>query len=874
MEPTTITSNESERVMPREATVQKDGSPDNSAARLCFHCGSPNPNRGFRLAGHDFCCQGCLTVFELLTANGLEDYYRLNQAAGVRVVTRPAPGQFEYLDAPIVRERVVHFSDARITRVLFRIPSIHCIACVWLLENLFRLQPGIGVSQVHFPRKEVAITFETPRLKLSELVALLASLGYEPELKLSDLEQRVETRVYRRLWLQLGVAGFAFGNIMLLSLSSYLGLDSTHAPGFQKLMGLLSFLLALPVVFYSASDYWRAAWNGLKQRLLTIEVPIAAGIVAIFLQSSYEVATGQGEGYFDSLAGLLFFLLSGKLFQQKTFDRLAFDRDYKSFFPLSVTRRRDAAEERVALAQLEIGDRVVLRHGELIPADARHLAGAALIDYSFVTGESDPVQKQPGDALFAGGRQIGGAIEVEVTKAVSQSYLASLWNQAAFQKSRKVSLQSLTNRYSERFTKIILGIALASALFWAWANPAKSLKSFTAVLIVACPCALALAAPFALGTAQRVLSRRGVFLKNAEIIESLARIDTVVFDKTGTLTTNRSGTVRFCGEELSDAEKRIARLVLCQSTHPHAVRIAEFLEQTDEVDGSGLSEFREVPGFGITAMVAEHSVALGSSSWLANQKIPLPQDALAATSDSSDAGGLLRGASQVHLAMDGQYCGFFSVESSIRSETRALVQNLSPRYQLAMLSGDNQRERARFTEIFGSQAALHFNQSPLDKLQFIQARQQRGQLVLMVGDGLNDAGALKQSDVGVAVVEQLSAFSPASDVILEGAQVANLAQVLRFSERTVRVVQTSFIISALYNVIGISIAARGLLSPVVCAILMPLSSVSVVAFACLAVVWAGRRLDPAPPKMISFRRAVTESKTSASGPTVLCEPVL
>jgi P-type Cu+ transporter len=224
--------------------------------------------------------------------------------------------------------------------------------------------------------------------------------------------------------------------------------------------------------------------------------------------------------------------------------------------------------------------------------------------------------------------------------------------------------------------------------------------------------------------------------------------------------------------------------------------------------------------------------------------------------------------------MDGQYCGFFSVESSIRSETRSLVQDLSPRYQLAMLSGDNQRERARFTEIFGSQAALHFNQSPLDKLQFIQARQQLGQTVLMVGDGLNDAGALKQSDVGVAVVEQLSAFSPASDVILEGAQVANLAQVLRFSERTVRVVQTSFIISALYNVIGISIAARGQLSPVVCAILMPLSSVSVVAFACLAVLWAGRRLDPVAAKTISLRRPVTASKSSAAASTVVWEPVL
>ena len=284
-------------------------------------------------------------MFELLTSNGLGDFYKLGEAAGIRVNPAAKEHQFAFLDVSGVRERMVDFTDDRLTRVTFRIPAIHCLACVWLLENLHQLNPGAGGSQVNFPRKEVAISFDPTQVKLSEVAALLASLGYEPELKFSDLQEKRGTASGRRLWLQLGVAGFAFGNIMLFNLSSYLGLDSFSGPTFSRLTGWLSFALALPVFFYSASDYWRSAWRSLSQRMLTIDVPIAAGIVALFGQSVYEVASGRGEGYFDSLAGLLFFLLCGKLFQHKTYDRLAFDRDYQSFFPLAVTRVRKGVLE-------------------------------------------------------------------------------------------------------------------------------------------------------------------------------------------------------------------------------------------------------------------------------------------------------------------------------------------------------------------------------------------------------------------------------------------------------------------------------------------------------------------------------------------------
>jgi Cu+-exporting ATPase len=954
----------------REAAVR--------ACTGCFHCGEPCPDDLLTKGGKVFCCHGCLTVHDLLVENGLGHFYDLNQRSGIRVLRSKPAADWAYLDAPEVQQRLLDFTDGRQSRVTFHVPAVHCIACVWLLENLFRLNPGIGCSQVNFGRREVAITFAAGKLKLSELVALLASIGYQPTLTLGELEKRAANPACKRQWLQMGIAGFAFGNIMLFSLPQYFGLDSFSGPAFRSLFGWLSLALALPVVTFSAADYWRSALLSLRQRVLTLDVPIALGLVAIYGQSAFEILSGTGEGYCDSLTGLIFLLLGGRVFQQKTHERLAFDRDYKSFFPLSVSRKggaggsppavrakaesgmhevkRPADEEHVSISQLQVGDRILIRNGELIPADARLVSGPAFIDYSFVTGESEPVAKQEGDYLYAGGQQIGAAIELETVKPVSQSYLTSLWNHAAFQKDQEDDFNTLTNRYSRRFTMIVIAVALGAALFWMLAgNLPRGLKAFTSVLIVACPCALALAAPFTLGTAQRWLARFGVFLKNALVLERMAGVDTVVFDKTGTLTSQGTSATRFVREadafsltpalarwegknrslspreggagdhtsdsgtsisnrplvplprgedspnpsspleppnrsrrreeaeglanqlspprylggyesrvhgkgELTEDEARWIFSLTRHSTHPHAVRICESFGS--RFFPEPVWSFLETPGCGLEGQVAGREIWLGSQAWLASRGArsaaftPLhgathantPEDTAAMTDSSSKQPESRAPAtgSTVHLAVDGRYRGAFVLSAALRPETNQLIRQLAGHYGLALLSGDNARERERFRTLFGAGAQLHFNQSPLDKLGFIRRLQESGKTVMMVGDGLNDAGALKQSDVGVAVVEKVGAFSPASDVILDAARVPQLFEVLSLARRSARIVRASFAISAAYNVLGVSIAAAGLLSPVVCAVLMPVSSVSVVLFACGVTTWAARKLTPKP----------------------------
>jgi P-type Cu+ transporter len=323
----------------------------------------------------------------------------------------------------------------------------------------------------------------------------------------------------------------------------------------------------------------------------------------------------------------------------------------------------------------------------------------------------------------------------------------------------------------------------------------------------------------------RVLGRRNIFLKNADVLERLASIDAIVFDKTGTLTAPGAASLEFHGPSLNLDENRWIYSLARHSTHPYAVRISEAAASAQPPEE--VRSFLEIPGCGIEAGVAEHELALGSAQWLKARGVEIPK-------------GIPTGGSVVHFTIDGLHRGAFVLANALRRDVAHLIPELSS-YQIALLSGDNDKDRASFETLFGPKAQLRFNQSPASKLEFVRSLQSSGRKIMMVGDGLNDAGALRQSDVGVAVVESIGTFSPASDIILTAAMLPRLASVLRFSKGTVTIVRLSFLISTFYNVIGISIAAQGLLAPIVCAILMPLSSISVVAFACLVTTWWGQR---------------------------------
>lgn len=455
----------------------------------CYHCGEVCESNAITLDDKVFCCEGCRTVFKILDENNLCTFYTLDENAGHTVNNGLERKRFEYLQDLEVQHKLVDFKNGNLTSVTFFIPNIHCTSCVWLLENLNNIDEGILKGTVNFLKRTVTILYDDSKTSLRQIVELLTSIGYEPNLKLEQLEEKKESSVQRSLWLKLGVAGFAFGNIMLFSFPEYLKMDqSGSAEMFRMFFGGLNILLSLPVLFYSSIDYLKSAWAAISQRGVNLDVPISIGIIALFGRSLYEILSGTGAGYFDSFTGFIFFLLIGKVVQKKTFDRLSFDRDYKSYLPISVIRIENGQEQSIPVNKLEIGNRVLIRNQELIPADAVLESNEAAIDYSFITGESEPVTVTKGSRVYAGGKIIGCNAELIISKKVEHSYLTQLWENEVFKsQNRDQEITTFADRISPYFTFTVLGIAVLSLLIWLHLDPTKAFTIFTAVLIVACP---------------------------------------------------------------------------------------------------------------------------------------------------------------------------------------------------------------------------------------------------------------------------------------------------------------------------------------------------------------------------------------------------
>jgi len=781
----------------------------------CIHCGQDCGKNPVIWDEKPFCCNGCSMVYQILAEKKLDRYYDMMPTPGIRLEQDNTSGtRYAYLDNDEIRLKILDFSDGGISRVNLFIPAIHCSSCIWLLENLSTLHKGIMHSHVNFVRKEVSITFRESDISLRQVIELLHTIHYIPDISYNKEKKDDHQKANRRIIMKIGVAGFAFGNIMLLSFPDYLpggeAIDKLMAGTF----GIVSFILALPVVTYCSSDFFLSAFKSLRKKIINIDLPLSIGILALFLESSYEIFSGAGTGYMDSLAGLLFFMLIGRWYQSRTYQSLSFDRDYRSYFPIAVTRLLDGKEDFVQLKDLKTGDIILVRNGELIPVDSIVIDGEGSIDYSFVTGESIPVAKKTDDFVFAGGKQTGAAIKLRVEKEVAQSYLTQLWNEDKLGQDDEMQMQTIVNKVSHYFTLVILAIATGACIFWSFTDFGKAVYVFASILIVACPCALSLTIPFTFGNVMRVFGRNGFYIKNTEVIEKLTHANTVVFDKTGTLTHSRSMNIGWEGNELSDEEKQWVRSVARNSTHPLSVMVSDWLPVGVLLS---VDSYKEITGLGITGVVEKHRIMLGSRTFIAG----------AEAADESKI-------SSVYVSIDNKLRGFFKMENHYRDGLNEVIAGMQP-MELHLLTGDNNSEEENLKNYFTSATQLHFNQSPVDKLEYINKLKSEGKNVIMIGDGLNDAGALLKADIGVTIADDIYHFSPACDAILSSSKFGRLQDYLKFSKSALIIVYASYLISFLYNIVGLYFAIQGLLSPVVAAILMPLSSISVVTFASLSV---------------------------------------
>lgn len=776
----------------------------------CFHCGlTISKDEEINFDEKKFCCKGCKTVYEIFSVHNLTSYYDFEKAPGA--TPQDIHGKYDFLENEAILSKLLEFQEGNTAIVSLSIPHIHCSSCIWILENLNRMQPGISNSQVNFPDKKVRITFNSELVSLKTIVYLLSSIGYEPYISLENYETG-KNNVDRSLTYKLGVAFFCFGNIMLLSFPEYFEIKEFWLDNYKPFFRVLILILSLPSFLYSASGYYVSAYKSIKAGMLNIDIPIALGIIVMFIRSTFDIVMDYGSGFFDSLTGLVFFMLLGKMFQIKTYSFLSFERDFKSYFPIAVTRiDAEGSEESVPVYDIVEGNRLIIRNQELIPVDGILISEKAEIDYSFVTGEAIPITKKSGDKVFAGGKQIGKVIEMEVLHSVSQSYLTQLWSNEIFQKKVLQQHKTITDTISRYFTPLLLLIAIAGFGYWIAIDANIAFNVFTAVLIVACPCALALTAPFTFGNILRILGKQKFYLKNALVIEQLAKVDTIVFDKTGTITTSKKANIKYDGKSISEENNALIKNVLRASNHPLCRMLYDFLPENKKTK---IDDFCEITGKGIQASVANKIIRIGSAVFL---DVPV--------SDETQTGK-----TSLHIEIDGIYYGRFTFQNQYREGLEKLFLALSKKYQIKVLSGDNDGERANLEAILPENTELVFNQKPEQKLEFIKQLQEKGQNVMMVGDGLNDAGALVQSNIGVSISENVNVFSPACDAILDASEFARLGYFLKLSKKSILIIKMSFALSLLYNIVGLSFAVTGNLLPLVAAIIMPLSTITIVGF--------------------------------------------
>ncbi|MEP2024770.1 MAG: heavy metal translocating P-type ATPase metal-binding domain-containing protein [Reichenbachiella sp.] len=782
----------------------------------CYHCGEDCNSEPLLHNDHSFCCFGCQTVFELLSENDLCEYYTFENNPGNQL-SHFIKDKYLFLDNQEIVDHLLDFKSDQLAKITLNIPSIHCSSCIWLLENISRFDHGIIHSKINFSKKKLAIDFNPIETNLRNIADLLYQLSYEPEISLDQNKNSITDKSKTRN-LKIGIAGFCFGNIMLLAFPDYLGIELDSE--FIGYFTYISLGLSLPVLFYCSSEFFISAIAGIRKKLLNIDLPIAIGILALFSRSLYEILSQSGPGYLDSMAALVFFLLIGRWLQGKTYEGLTFDRNFKSYFPLAVQKIVGLTKESTLVSKLEINDLIEIRNEEIIPCDAILMSKKALIDYSFVSGESEVNEIQEGAKIYAGGRIKGSAVQMTVIKPVSQSYLTQLWNHTSFEDSTEQNSPLLIDKVSQYFTPIVLLIALIAGIYWFFTDSSKVLFVVSSVLIVACPCALALAAPFTLSSTMNTLGLHNMYLKGTHVIEKIWQVKRIVFDKTGTITTPSNEKIEWHGRALSKFEKELIYTLSSNSVHPLSQQVSNHLQEnkTDRI----VLQFKEFKGQGISGTIERCHIKMGSPDFVG-------------LTDSNFTGSVIA------ININEENLGYFLIKNKYRDGLHTMLNSLKTNYSFTLLSGDNNHEANNLSKLFPKETPLIFDQSPEDKLNTIKSLETT-ESTMMIGDGLNDAGALKSCHVGVSVAEHRSSFTPASDIIILGDQLIQLPKFLTLIHQSRKIIVTGFIVSFLYNIIGLSLAVAGFITPVIAAILMPISSISVVALSTLGVKYLSHRL--------------------------------
>ncbi|HEY2410076.1 MAG TPA: heavy metal translocating P-type ATPase [Polyangiaceae bacterium] len=790
----------------------------------CAHCGLPVPVARIDLdAGRQFCCDGCCQVYAILQGSGLQQYYQYRgQDDAAPSPATPSRRRFDDFDAASFHERYCHTLSSGLERVELFLEGVHCSACVWLVERVNRVAPGVVAAELDLSRSVATVVWDPKVTALSAVARALDSLGYTPHATRATQLEAERRQGDRALLLRLGVAGAAAGNVMLMAFALYGGLFSGMSHEYQSLFRWLSFAIATPSVFYSGGVFLRGGWAALRTRALHMDLPVSIGILTGYAGGAWNTLRGTGEVYFDSLCTLIFLLLVGRFLQRKHHRAASNASELLSALAPTTARVLVAAEAReVPTEDLRSGQTIVVAPGERIAADGVINSGSSAVDVSLLTGESLPEEVAAGDKVYAGTVNQSAELHILVESAGKESRLGRLLESVTAAQRERAPIVRLADRVAGYFVFVVLGVAALTLAIWLQLDPSRAIDHTVALLVVTCPCALGMATPLAVSAALRQAAQVGILFKGGEFIEALARPGLIVFDKTGTLTEGRLELVAFHGDK---SVIPWLRAVEARSTHP----IARAFLRAFPGDVEPVALFDETPGGGVDARIAEHTLLVGSCSWLRLRLTRLPEWAEAQISTHS-----ARGETPVLVALDGALVAVAAFADRVRADGGRELERLRRLgFECAVLSGDQQVIVDRVAaELGGGFMTALGNQSPEQKLAFVKAARGGRRNVIMVGDGVNDAAALAAASIGIAVHGGAEASLEAADAFTTQAGLRKIADAADGARRTLAVIRHGIAFSLLYNALGVALALSGALSPLVAAVLMPLSSITVVSVA-------------------------------------------
>ncbi len=803
-------------------------------AHACFHCGQAIPEgdlilRPINGEQREFCCHGCASVCEVIYEAGMESFYQRTPDGELLSPPPPPNKDIEFFDYDEVQSQyVTELSDRR--EITLMSDAIHCAACVWLIEHSLAKVDGILLASVNFTNKQIKVRWNNSKLKLSDIIKKLNAIGYDATPYDASTSEAAYRKANRDLLYRLGFAGFAMMNIMWFSVALYTGASEDQE--YRQYFHWLELIIATVTLAYSGQPFLKGALTSLKARTVGMDVSISLGMLTTYFYSFWVTINPEsiGEVYFDTLIDFMFLLLIGRYLEAISKNKAVdASRRLMNLQPKVARQIIEGEPKIMPVRALARGAEIMVKPGEQFPVDGSVISGLSMVNESMLSGESREIIKQIGDRVAAGTLNVDGTLTVAVERILQDTQLGRIVHMVEEAQGSKAPIQCTADKIMPWFVSTTLALAFASFAFWFFNTGIEfAIMTSTAVLIITCPCAFGLATPMAIAVASGISARHGILIKNGTVLETLQSIEHFVFDKTGTLTKGQMQLVDYHLSVQDDDKQLLLEIASIEHLSEHSLGRAMSEAIKSELalsnkDWLPITEFKALPGKGVQGVYQDRVINVGTANWLVSLGMVLPE----AFTELSNERALLA-QTAVWVARDNTVVALLFLEDEIRPEAIELIQRLKAKgKEVTLLSGDLKVVAQRVAEQLGGMNVIA-EVLPEDKNQVIRDLQAKGQLVAMIGDGVNDAPALVRADVGIALGSGTDVSMDSADIVLMNNELLAVDTAVELSARTLKTIKQNIVSSITYNVIMVPLAMSGVLTPLIAAITMPLSSLVVI----------------------------------------------